>query len=293
MMPFNIVTWTADPVLFSIDLGSFHFQLRWYALMFIIGFYLGIKIMERIYKREGLNPERVYTLFMYCFIGTLVGARLGHCLFYDPDYYLAHPVEILKTWKGGLASHGGTIGVITAVLIYAHRDKLGKLWILDRLSIAVAPVAALIRMGNLFNHEIFGHATALPWGFRFIENIGQWERGADPIFTDPSHPTQIYEALAYLLTFAFLLWLYFKTDSARRPGLLFGVFLLGIFATRLLIEFVKNVQEAFEEGMLLNMGQLLSLPFILLGAWFVMRALKRPQEKSQSPTQKERVQVRL
>jgi prolipoprotein diacylglyceryl transferase len=200
-------------------------------------------------------------------------------------------VEILKTWKGGLASHGGTIGVITAVLIYAHRDKLGKLWILDRLSIAVAPVAALIRMGNLFNHEIFGHETALPWGFRFIENISQWQQGAEPIFTAPSHPTQIYEALAYLLTFGFLLWLYFKTDSPRRPGLMFGVFLIGIFATRFLIEFVKNVQESFEEGMLLNMGQLLSLPFIVLGAWLIYRAMKNPQEKNPHPS--ERVKVRL
>jgi prolipoprotein diacylglyceryltransferase len=155
----------------------------------------------------------------------------------------------------------------------------------------VAPVAALIRMGNLFNHEIFGHETALPWGFRFIENISQWQQGAEPIFTAPSHPTQIYEALAYLLTFGFLLWLYFKTDSPRRPGLMFGVFLIGIFATRFLIEFVKNVQESFEEGMLLNMGQLLSLPFIVLGAWLIYRAMKNPQERNPHPS--ERVKVRL
>ncbi len=284
MLPFDIVTWTADPVLVNIPLGFTTFQLRWYPLMFIIGFALGIKIMEWIYRREGLNPERVYTLFVYCFLGTLIGARLGHCLFYDPDYYLANPVEILKTWKGGLASHGGTIGVISAVLIYAHRDHLGKLWILDRLSIAVAPVAALIRIGNLFNHEIFGHATALPWGFRFIENIHAWQRGAEPIFTAPSHPTQLYEATAYVLTFLFLLWLYRRTDSPRRSGLLFGVFLIGIFATRFLIEFVKNVQEAFEEGMLLNMGQLLSLPFIMIGGWLIFRAMRNPVTEQKQNT---------
>ncbi len=284
MLPFNIVTWTADPTLFTIDLGFFEFQLRWYPLMFLIGFALGIWIMERIYAREGLNPERVYKLFIYTFIGTVVGARLGHCLFYDPSYYLAHPIEILKTYKGGLASHGGTIGVVLAVLLYAKKDHVGKLWILDRLAIAVAPVAALIRMGNLFNHEIYGYETALPWGFRFIENIHQWERGAEPIFTAPSHPTQIYEALAYLVIFAFLLWLYFRTDSPKRSGLLLGVFMLGVFGSRFLIEYVKNVQEDFEEGMLLDMGQILSIPFIIWGAWLIVRALKRPlQEENKRP----------
>ena len=245
MLPFSFVTWTADPVLFAIEFGSFNFQLRWYPLMFLIGFALGIKIMETIYSREGLNPERVYRLFMYTFLGTVIGARLGHCLFYDPAYYLANPIEILKTWKGGLASHGGTIGVIWAVLVYAKKDHIRKLWILDRLSIAVAPVAALIRCGNLFNHEIYGYETSLPWGFRFIENVKQWEQGAEPIFSAPSHPTQIYEALAYLAVFGFLVWLYWRTDSGRRPGLLFGVFMLGVFGSRFLIEYVKNVQESF------------------------------------------------
>lgn len=276
MLPFSFVTWTADPVLFAIELGSFNFQLRWYPLMFLIGFALGIKIMEHIYSREGLNPERVYRLFFYTFLGTVIGARLGHCLFYDPAYYLANPVEILKTWKGGLASHGGTIGVIWAVLVYAKKDHVGKLWILDRLSIAVAPVATLIRCGNLFNHEIYGYETSLPWGFRFIENIPQWERGAEPIFSAPSHPTQIYEALAYLAVFGYLAWLYWRTDSGRRPGLLFGVFMLGVFGSRFLIEYVKNVQESFEEGMLLDMGQILSIPCILVGIWLIVRALKRP-----------------
>ena len=158
MQLFDSVTWTADPVLF--DIGFF--SLRWYALMFIVGFFIGSKLMEVYYKHDGVNPERVYTLFLYCFVGTIIGARLGHCLFYDPWYYLANPVEILKTWKGGLASHGGTLGVFLAVLIYARRDKLSALWVLDRLAIAVAPVAALIRVGNLFNHEIYGHATSLP-----------------------------------------------------------------------------------------------------------------------------------
>lgn len=272
MQLFDVVTWTADPIIFNIGV----FSLRWYALMFIIGFFIGSKLMEIYYKRDGVDPERVYTLFLYCFVGTIVGARLGHCFFYDPEYYLAHPMEIFKTWKGGLASHGGTIGVFLGVLMYAKKDKLSALWVLDRLGIAVAPVAALIRIGNLFNHEIYGHATSLPWGFRFIENIGAWERGAEPIFTAPSHPTQLYEAIAYLLVFVFNAYLYYYTDASRRRGLLLGTFFTGVFGSRFLIEYVKNVQVEFENGMLLDMGQILSIPFIIAGVWLIVRALKRP-----------------
>lgn len=181
MQLFCSVTWSADPVIF--DIGFF--SLRWYALMFIVGFYIGSKLMEVYYKHDGVNPEKVYTLFLYCFIGTIIGARLGHCLFYDPGYYLANPIEMLKTWKGGLASHGGTLGVFLAVLVYARRDHRSALWVLDRLGIAVAPVAALIRVGNLFNHEIYGHVTSMPWGFRFIENVGAWSHGAEPVYTEP------------------------------------------------------------------------------------------------------------
>lgn len=273
------ITWPVHPIIFSVPadiplVGGF--TLRWYALMFIIGFFIGIKIMEWVYRREGLDPERVYYLFLACFIGTLVGARLGHCLFYDPDYYLAHPVEIFKTWKGGLASHGGTIGVILCVWYYAKKDRLPILWLLDRLSIAVAPVAALIRMGNLFNHEIYGHETTLPWATRFVQNVYAWERGAEPIYGAPSHPTQVYEALAYVLTFVVCWYLYRQTEAGKHRGVIFGVFLCGIFGSRFFIEYLKNVQVAFEEGMLLDMGQLLSIPFILLGIWFIWRGCKSP-----------------
>lgn len=264
------LTWTVKPVLFHI--GSF--ELRWYALMFIVGFWIGIKIMEWVYKREGLNPERVYYLFLATFIGTLVGARLGHCLFYEPEYYLAHPIEIFKTWKGGLASHGGTIGVIACVIYYAKKDKLGYLWLLDRLSIAVAPVAMLIRFGNLFNHEIYGHETTLPWATRFVLNVHGWERGADPIFSVPSHPTQVYEALCYLGVF-FVCWgLYKFTEAGKHNGVIFGAFMCGIFGSRFLIEYVKNVQVEFEQGMMFDMGQLLSLPFIAIGIFFIINGLK-------------------
>ena len=272
MQLFCSVTWSADPVIFDIGFIS----LRWYALMFIIGFYIGSKLMEVYYKHDGVNPEKVYTLFLYCFIGTIIGARLGHCLFYDPGYYLANPIEMLKTWKGGLASHGGTLGVFLAVLVYARRDHRSALWVLDRLGIAVAPVAALIRVGNLFNHEIYGHVTSMPWGFRFIENIGAWSRGAEPVYTEPCHPTQIYEALCYLAVFAVNAYLYYKTDARNRRGLLLGVFFTGVFGSRFLIEYVKNVQVSFEEGMILDMGQILSIPFIVGGIWLIVRAMRRP-----------------
>lgn len=283
-MFFAEITWTAHPIIFQ--LGAF--ALRWYALMFIIGFAIGVKIMEWVYRREGLDPERVYYLFMACFIGTLVGARLGHCLFYDPGYYLANPIEIFKTWKGGLASHGGTIGVILCVLYYAKKDRLSKLWLLDRLSIAVAPVAALIRMGNLFNHEIYGHPTVLPWGTRFVQNIHAWEQGAEPIFSEPSHPTQIYEALAYVAVFVICWYLYKCTEQGRHRGVIFGTFMVGVFGSRFFIEYLKNVQEAFEEGMLLDMGQLLSIPFVLLGAWLIVRGMKSPEQTSPHPVQHKR-----
>ena len=272
MQLFCSVTWSADPVIFEIGF----FSLRWYALMFIVGFYIGSKLMEVYYKHDGVNPEKVYTLFLYCFIGTIIGARLGHCLFYDPGYYLANPIEMLKTWKGGLASHGGTLGVFLAVLVYARRDHRSALWVLDRLGIAVAPVAALIRVGNLFNHEIYGHVTSMPWGFRFIENVGAWSRGAEPVYTEPCHPTQIYEALCYLAVFAVNAYLYYKTDARNRRGLLLGVFFTGVFGSRFLIEYVKNVQESFEEGMILDMGQILSIPFIVGGIWLIVRAMRRP-----------------
>lgn len=272
MQLFCSVTWSADPVIFDIGFIS----LRWYALMFIIGFYIGSKLMEVYYKHDGVNPEKVYTLFLYCFVGTIIGARLGHCLFYDPGYYLANPIEMLKTWKGGLASHGGTLGVFLAVIVYARRDHRSALWVLDRLGIAVAPVAALIRVGNLFNHEIYGHVTSMPWGFRFIENVGAWSRGAEPVYTEPCHPTQIYEALCYLAVFAVNAYLYYKTDARNRRGLLLGVFFTGVFGSRFLIEYVKNVQVSFEEGMILDMGQILSIPFIVGGIWLIVRAMRRP-----------------
>ena len=183
------ITWTADPVLFSIGPK----EIRWYTLMFLIGFAVGYKIVERMFRREGLDKKWLDPLLYYTLAGTLIGARLGHCLFYSPSYYFSHPIEILKVWEGGLASHGGVLGIIIAIYFFSryvsHRSML---WTFDKLVVPTGLVAALIRIGNLMNHEIYGHPTDLPWGFRFVDNLYAWRHGAAPIFTPPSHPTQLY-----------------------------------------------------------------------------------------------------
>ncbi len=277
------IVWTVDPVFFSI--GSL--SVRWYGLLFAVGFFIGYKIVEKIFQHEHAPEKWLDKLFVYVLVATIVGSRLGHCLFYGWEYYSAHPLDILKIWEGGLASHGGTIGIIIAILIYSRKvTHLSPLWTFDRLVVAVPLVGAFIRMGNLMNHEIYGHATTLPWGFRFIDNLYLWKMGAEPIFTEPSHPTQIYEAACYLLTFAVVMYLYWKKNAGDRPGLIFGTFFIGIFLPRFLIEFIKNDQEAFEATMTLNMGQWLSIPFILLGIYLAVRALKRGERPVVLPTEK-------
>lgn len=276
----DLITWTADPILFEI--GSF--QLRWYSLMFLVGFLGGYKIVEKIFKREGAPESWLGSLLIYVMLGTIIGARLGHVFFYEWDQYSQNPIEIFKVWEGGLASHGGTIGVIIAVILFSkfttHRNVI---WTLDRLAIAVAMVAGLIRLGNLFNHEIFGYATDMPWAFCFIDNIRAWQAGAEPIFTAPSHPTQIYEALCYFALFGLMMWLYWKKNAQERPGLLLGIFFSWVFGTRFFIEFVKNNQVAWEESMTLNMGQWLSIPFVLIGIALIIYAMNRPRVALEYP----------
>ncbi len=270
----DFVTWTANPVF--LHLGPL--TIRWYGMMFVIGFFIGYKIVERMYRREGAPEAWMGTLLIYVVIATIVGARLGHVFFYEWDYYSQHPLKILATWEGGLASHGGTIGLIIAIILYSiFTTKRSPLWTFDRLVIAIAFVGALIRFGNLMNHEIYGHTTDLPWGFRFVTNLGPWMAGAEPIFSAPSHPTQIYEALCYLLLFGLLMWMYWKKNAGERPGLIFGVFFIWLFGSRFLIEFIKNPQVDFEVGMALNMGQILSIPFILTGIALVCYAMSRPR----------------
>jgi len=268
----NYITWTVDPAIFTI--GSH--EIRWYGFAFAIGFLIGYKIVEKMWKQEKLNPAWIDSLLLYTFLGTVVGARLGHVLFYAPSYYFANPIEIFKIWEGGLASHGGTLGIIIAIYFYSrHVSHRSMLWAFDKLVVPTGLVAAFIRLANLMNHEIYGHVTNLPWGFRFITNLHAWKQGADPIFTAPCHPTQLYEALCYFLTFIICMWLYFRKKAWKKEGFIFGVFMICIFTARFFIEFLKNDQEDFEANMILNMGQCLSIPFVLAGFYFVWRALKK------------------
>ncbi len=272
-MILDAITWTANPILFS---GFI--EVRWYGLFFAIGFLVGYAIEARMFRHEGANEKWLDSLFIYVVLATIIGARLGHCLFYDWGYYSQHPVEILKVWEGGLASHGGAIGIICAIFLYSYRvTHKSPLWTFDRLVVPIALVAVLIRLGNLMNHEIYGLPTDLPWGFHFIDNIYYYMKGAAPVFTPAVHPTQLYEATCYLLLFILLMYMYWKRNAQERPGLIFGTFLIGTFFTRFFIEIVKENQEAFDMGIALNMGQLLSIPFVIAGFWLVIRALRRPR----------------
>lgn len=271
-MILDYITWNAHPAIYD---GFV--EIRWYGLFFVIGFAFGYYLVGKMFKHEGKPESWLDILLLYLFIATLVGARLGHCLFYQWDYYSQHPIEILKVWEGGLASHGGAIGIIIAMWIFSRRvTHENVLWILDRVVVPIAFVGMLIRLGNLMNHEIYGHATDVPWAFRFILNIPAWEQGAAPIYSAPSHPTQLYEAGAYLSLFILLMYMYWRRHAEQRPGLLLGVFFIGTFLSRFFIEFVKNDQVAFEAGMTFNMGQWLSIPFVAAGIWLVVRAMRRP-----------------
>ncbi len=259
----SFITWDANPTIISWPV-----TIRWYGLMFAIGFWIGFNIVARMFRHEGAPERWLGTLLLYVGVGTVVGARLGHVFFYAWDYYSQHPVEILYTWEGGLASHGGAIGVILAVILFSiFVSKRSPMWTFDRLVIAIALVGGPIRFGNLMNSEIYGHYTDMPWGFIFVRN-GE---------TLPAHPTQIYEALCYFALFGLLMWMYWRKNAQERPGLIFGTFLVGIFMPRFLIEYVKNVQEPWEADMVLNMGQLLSIPFVLLGIFLIVRAYMRPR----------------
>jgi len=256
------VTWNASPVIFS--LGSL--SVRWYGLFWALSFLIGFLILKRIFEKESVSMKELDSLFIHIVIGSIVGARLGHCFFYDFDYFIANPIEILFIWQGGLASHGAAIGIMVALLLYTKRvSSKSFFWTADRLLIVVALAAAFIRFGNIMNHEIYGHVTELPWGFKFITNISAWMNGADPIHTDPRHPTGLYEALGYLMVFGSMLWLYFKKINKLYQGFMASYFLITLFSVRFVVEFWKEVQSPFEEGMLLNMGQLLSIPLIIAG----------------------------
>lgn len=257
-----VVTWDVNPALFH--LGSF--EVRYYGVLWAVTLGISAYIFHHIMIREGLSEKTFDSVFWFGVISTVLGSRLGHCLFYDPGYYLTHPVEILDIRQGGMASHGAAVGLLIGLWLFSRKNKLPYIWSLDRISIVVAISGVAVRLGNLMNSEIYGTVTSLPWGFIFVRD-GE---------TLPKHPTQIYEALCYLVLFVILLWMYYKKDLARRrPGVMFGFFLIILFGTRFLIEFIKNPQVDFEQNMVLNMGQLLSIPFIVAGVVILWRALKQ------------------
>ncbi|WP_457550983.1 prolipoprotein diacylglyceryl transferase [Desulfobacula sp.] len=265
----NSIHWNVDPAIFH--LGPF--SISWYGLFFASGFLLGYYILEKMFKREKNDPKWLDSLSFYMILATVIGARLGHVFFYGWDYYSQNPSEILKVWHGGLASHGGAVGILIAVFIYSKVvSKRSMLWALDRVAVPTALAGSFIRIGNLMNSEIYGVETTLPWGVIF-------ERNGEIV---PKHPTQIYEALAYLLVFGVLFFLYWRTNSRKKEGLLSGAFFVMIFGARFFIEFIKENQEAFEANMTLNMGQWLSIPLVLFGTFLVIRAIKNPEKEYKS-----------
>ena len=266
-MTLNFITWDVDPEIFRVGI----FSVRWYGALFAIAFVLGYLITKKIFSREGISVKTLDRLTWYMVFGTLMGARLGHCLFYEPRYYFEHPAEIVQIWQGGLASHGAGLGILVALYIFSRVERLPYLWILDRLTIVVALSGFFIRMGNLMNSEIFGHPTGLPWGFAFVRSP-EWYH--PPLDALPCHPTQLYEALSYLAIFAWLFMIYFKKAEKPYSGVLLGKFLTSLFTVRFFIEFLKENQVDFENGMLLNMGQLLSIPFIICGIYLLVRPKK-------------------
>lgn len=259
------ILWNPDEVMFHLG----HFGVRWYSMCWLIGLLLGYLLMKKIYKDEKIPDEKFDPLFIYIFVSVLIGARLGHCLFYQPDYFLSsgkHFIEMLLpihfldngSWKftgyEGLASHGGVIGMIIAIFIYSYRNKVGVWTVLDNMGVCSCVTATFIRLGNLMNSEIIGKVTDVPWAFIF-EKVDQY----------PRHPGQLYEAISYAIFFVIIYALYKKHPEKVGTGFFVGLCLTLVFTARFFIEFTKDIQEPFEAGLPLDMGQILSIPLIIIG----------------------------
>jgi len=263
------IIWDPSPELFRIGAIA----VRWYGLFFALSFVLGYYLFLKFFKTEQVPVEELDLLTMYMVVGTIVGARLGHCFFYEPQYFLSHPFEILYIWNGGLASHGAAIGILLALRVFSKKVQRPFLWVVDRIVIVVALAGAFIRLGNLMNSEIYGNATNLPWGMIFTL------RGE----TLPKHPTQIYEALWCLIIFTILYLMYQRKRGKTVNGSLFSLFLILLFTFRFFVEFIKEPQEAFEATMALNMGQILSIPFVLAGMLILTHVATHPVIASEIP----------
>lgn len=271
------IVWNVRPEIFILPetwpyIGGF--SVRWYGLFFALGFVFGYLILQKMFKKEGVPIKVLDDLATYMLIFTIVGARLGHCLFYEPAYYLAHPWDILKVWEGGLASHGAAVGILIGLYFFSRHYHRHYFWVLDHVVLVTALAGFLIRMGNLMNSEIYGDVTTLPWGFIFVRDFG-------PGYTIAHHPTQIYEALSYLMLFGFLYWYYYKHDGKPVEGRIFAYFLIILFTVRFFIEFIKLPQVDFEQNMLLNMGQWLSIPFVA-GGFLILKFTNKKAIKAKA-----------
>ena len=257
------ITWNPNPEMFNIG----GFAVRWYGLLFASGFFFGYLIIHKFFKRQDIQLKVLDRLTIYMLIGTVVGARLGHCFFYEPGYYLSKPWEILNLRQGGLASHGAAIGILLSLWIFARKEKRQYSWIVDQIVVVVALAGFFIRTGNLLNSEIIGSPTTVSWAFIFPQ-----------VDTIPRHPTQIYEALFYLLVFVLLFWLYWKKNAEAKPFYLTGLFLVLVFGFRFFVEFYKDIQVDFEKNQILDMGQWLSIPAVLAGGLLIFYSVKNRKD---------------
>ena len=262
---------------------------NYYGLLFVTGLILGYFVIRKMFRKEQVSDAFLDKLVLLVVLATIVGARLGHVIFYGPwwdgidscgryqDGYFSHPLSILKVWEGGLASHGGAIALLIVLLYFSYKIvKKSPLWILDRIAAPIAIAAAFIRFGNLVNSEIVGDVTTMPWGFEFIYYFDECTGLRDATGV-ARHPTQLYEAICYIVLFAILMFMFWKRKAWSRPGFIFGFFLAFLFTARFLIEFVKVGQSAFDSSLTINTGQWLSVPFILAGLYLMWKSYKNPQ----------------
>jgi phosphatidylglycerol---prolipoprotein diacylglyceryl transferase len=269
----SYILWDVNPEIFTIPefFGIGPFPIRWYGLLFAAGFLIGQQIMIHVFKKEGKPLEDIDSLTLYMVIATVAGARIGHYLFYQPEILFKNPLEVILPPYAGLASHGAIIGIITGLYLYSRsRKATGQtfLWVADRMVILVALAGAFIRFGNLMNSEIVGKPTLKPWGVIFMQNTEFQQI--------PRHAAQLYESITCFVLFWILLFLWNKYKAATPRGLLVGIFFVWIFTLRFLYEFLKENQEAFEANYLLNMGQMLSIPAVLLGLYFILNSRNKP-----------------
>jgi phosphatidylglycerol:prolipoprotein diacylglycerol transferase len=273
------IVWDVNPEMFTIP--GINWPVRWYGLLFACAFLASQFIVGHVFKTEQRPAKYLDIITIYIIAGTVIGARLGHCLFYSPDYYLFHPLDILKIWEGGLASHGAAIGIITAMLLYCRKTGEGVWWLFDRIVIVVPLAAIFIRMGNLMNSEIVGKPTNLPWGFKFLrcDEDASMAQFHSVSLIPARHPSQLYEALYCVILFVLMFYLWKYKRQILPQGFMFGLFCVLLFTSRFFMEYLKETQVDWEKGLTFDMGQWLSIPFVL-GGLFIMFFSYRKQKRS-------------